>query len=102
MLGGMTQIGQNIQHASLVSEDGTRLFLHDVDGGMFALSGTVYARQFNPETRTPALFADSYRAKVTLANATLWALGLKVEQPGTVIAAQHSRLVNTRQLAQVF
>jgi hypothetical protein len=96
MLGGMTQVGQDYQHASLVATDPgiTDIFLHDVDGGMFVFGGgvRVWARQFDPETKTPLIFPDSYRAKVTLSNATLWCLGLKIEQPGVVIAANDSQL----------
>jgi hypothetical protein len=75
-----TLVVRNITGGNVRASGAGKVFVEDVVGGPwdFGAGVRVWARQINPENDGTKIFNDG---------ATLWALGLKTEKPGTIIAS---------------
>lgn len=81
VLSSLTMNGQYRSPSDLTSVGD--LYIEDVVGGPFYFSNqSVWARQINAETNTQK---TSDKAKIINDGSILWILGLKTEEPGTII-----------------
>ena len=86
--GGLVNSGTTIAEVAYEGMPGVgSLFIDDVDGSGWYFNNpgqSIWARQFNPEGDTLGT-GSAYAAKVTNTGSTLWILGLKTEDTGTLV-----------------
>lgn len=86
--GGAVDSSGNVQTCAYQGMSGVgNLYLDDVDGSGWYFTNPgqlIWARQFDPEGDTAGI-PSNYQSKITNTGSTLWILGLKTEDYGTLV-----------------